>query len=644
MTTWLLPPKSGATFTTATRNVIVATLGVPVPFDDEDVNDAVAQGWEFSNKAPVEKLGKLLPVDAIFIPETDDYNGILAAYNLALDAGGGTVKLRPVTYNLGGNSLPMAGGVWYEGAGWSVSQATGLVTGTVMVGDGTAPAFWDGKTDNAVPFPTNPEFSADRTVFGGGITKMGFSNFTYGIKSGALYRGGVELYTVDDVIFDNCNQWCVWFENSSYSRFKNFYVRNDGYVNGLFFGCSSGAVYNNTNNHYENITMDTISSTIKSRQIFMGTRAANTAVNDTVMYNVQVNTAVNELAVNGTPVGGASVDISVPDSSLLAIDMPVVVKTTVNGLNAYVTYFVTYATGNIIRLANNPGGTNITFAATTVLPLFCYGFPHIDFSTSFEGSSLTGCQIQPFTLHGLDLEGGATTSVLVVSGTGNIQQGTSNGQSQGTAIATQYCFRSSQVQLTNVATALYDFDAVSATGSLVIGAIHDNTTNSPFPNSTPQGLIRSFGRGALLLNLCTRGLGANARIEGLQGVNPSGGNFIYPHGSIGQDVQVSTSTSLSMFGAHLGCIAFTGTANATWTLPTLAGALAVNSYFGGVFEIANASTTGGVVLTLNSAAGQGFNRQAKTSYSLALGTSITVRAMIDGSNFWWHVVGNNGAV
>jgi hypothetical protein len=66
MTTWLLPPKSGATFTTANRSVIVATLGAPVPFEDSDVATAIAQGWSYSATSPVEQLGKLnkLPVTA----------------------------------------------------------------------------------------------------------------------------------------------------------------------------------------------------------------------------------------------------------------------------------------------------------------------------------------------------------------------------------------------------------------------------------------------------------------------------------------------------------------------------------------------------------------------------------------------------
>lgn len=64
MTTWLLPPRSGATFTTPRGNVIAATLGRPAPFEDSDVNAALAQGWTYSDLAPVEQLGKLTNLPA----------------------------------------------------------------------------------------------------------------------------------------------------------------------------------------------------------------------------------------------------------------------------------------------------------------------------------------------------------------------------------------------------------------------------------------------------------------------------------------------------------------------------------------------------------------------------------------------------
>lgn len=64
MTTWLLAPRSGATFTNAAGNVYTGTVGVPVSFDDADVDAALAQGWTYSDLAPLEQLGALTGVPA----------------------------------------------------------------------------------------------------------------------------------------------------------------------------------------------------------------------------------------------------------------------------------------------------------------------------------------------------------------------------------------------------------------------------------------------------------------------------------------------------------------------------------------------------------------------------------------------------
>lgn len=62
MTTWLLAPRSGATFTNAAGNVYTGTVGVPVSFADADVTAALAQGWTYSLTAPLDQLGQLIPI------------------------------------------------------------------------------------------------------------------------------------------------------------------------------------------------------------------------------------------------------------------------------------------------------------------------------------------------------------------------------------------------------------------------------------------------------------------------------------------------------------------------------------------------------------------------------------------------------
>ena len=89
-----------------------------------------------------------------FVPPTNDYAGIMAAYNAAVANGGGVVKLKAVTYNIGGNTIPRTSGVSFVGVqpqiyetnygGASGAQDIGAATfsnGTIINGNGTNTAF-----------------------------------------------------------------------------------------------------------------------------------------------------------------------------------------------------------------------------------------------------------------------------------------------------------------------------------------------------------------------------------------------------------------------------------------------------------------------------------------------------------------------
>lgn len=85
MTTWLLPPRSGATLTTSARAVYTGTVGIPVAFEDADVNFALSQGWTYSERAPVDELGKLIGVPAaLALDEDGDIEGLINPKNGAV--------------------------------------------------------------------------------------------------------------------------------------------------------------------------------------------------------------------------------------------------------------------------------------------------------------------------------------------------------------------------------------------------------------------------------------------------------------------------------------------------------------------------------------------------------------------------------
>ncbi|MEI7503633.1 MAG: hypothetical protein WCJ61_10155 [Paludibacter sp.] len=510
---------------------------------------------------------------------------------------------------------------------------------------------------------SNAQFAAanyyinDIPVEGGGISNLAIQNVTYGIKAGSLWRPGIWFYSIEKIITTACSQWSLWLENNSMSVVRDALIINSNSVGGdMFIGASSGtaAVYNNNNSHFENITISGTSSSIASRHFVASIRTPGTSNNDTFVENLQVNTGGYSATATGTPAGSSSANISVPNSSVFPVDIPITVTSSSNGLSAYRTYFVKTSASNVITISDTLGGTAKTFSATTTLALATYGYPHIEFGCSFQGSSSSGCMIQPFTFIGLDLEGGATTSIAICDnngGGGYIQVGTNNGQSQGSNLASHFAFRNAGVQLIAHEPSIFDFDFNAASQCWVIGYAFDTSTTVTFPgDATPCGLVRNFGTtsaGGASYNRLSLATGsyANNALGGIFGVNGGGHPWIYSANALGQKVSYTTATGFVLYGNYAGAITYTGTTSTTWALPTLGGTQggSPNNYVGCRFEICNGATNASV-LTLNVQTGQPFNRQsAKTSYTLAAGTSISVIGQTDGTTYWWQVTGNNGA-
>jgi hypothetical protein len=495
----------------------------------------------------------------------------------------------------------------------------------------------------------------DVPAYGGGISQLAIRNGTYGIKAGSLWRAGVWFYSIEKIVIDNCTVWDIWLENNSMSVVRDVLVNASTLVGGgnsgmMFIGASSGstAIYNNNNSHFENLTFSGTSTT-SARNIVFSCRSTATSNNDTFFSNVQVNTGTYIKSATGTTSGTTAV--SVPDSTLFPVDLPVCVSTSGNGMNKWVTHFVISSSANVITLGQYAGGTPITFGTGT-LPLQTFGYPHIEGLVSFNGSDRTGAHIQPFNFVGMDLEGPATTCVAIDNGTGFIQQGTYNGTGQGTQLASTYCMRNSAVEIHCANPVFLDYDGGSANGSTFFGAIYDAPGFLPIVNyNQPSGFIKNQSTGSVGGSALPRILfGGTTQtltgVAGLFGIYPGGATFIYPGNSLGRKVGAISTATYTMDGSQAGAATYTGATNGTWTLPTLAGTAGgqANQYLGCEYSICNGSQTGGVILTLALSNGT-FNRQvAKTSYTLAVGTSITVVGQTDGTNYWWQVIGNNGAV
>jgi len=140
------------------------------------------------------------------------------------------------------------------------------------------------------------------------------------------------------------------------------------------------------------------------------------------------------------------------------------------------------------------------------------------------------------------------------------------------------------------------------------------------------------------LNLAVNyGSGNQGKFMSLENRQPSGGDFTYPGVPLGQKITGQYSnTTFSLSAGYAGCIGYSGSTAATWTLPEVTSA----EWYGLPYEIANYGTG---TLTVNTTNSQLFNNQAgKTSYSLAPGQFLSVVAAIKpGGGYMWHVRGTN---
>jgi len=571
---------------------------------------------------------------SVFTPPTDDYIGIEIAQSAAFVSGGGVVHLKAVTYDIGSNTIQPRNGVALVGSGYTLNTGNSVVAGTILQGDGTAPVIGHNWVDGVTPPASIPEIRSG-VCYRPEVRNLAIKGGTYGIKAGALYKGGCYFGVLSGLHVEDCSEWAIWLENWQYSTIEHIYTRAASTSKGhQWYGASSNTVFNHGNLQMQELFAE--SGGTRTRGIVFMARGTGTAFNDVHVRKLQRNATGAKLSVAATMANG-SADITVPDASQFPVDIPVTVTASVNGFTKWASYFVIYSSGTTIRVSDSMGGTAKSATGSTAVNIDTYGYPGLE----VVGYGIQGANvIQPGSWTALDLEGVGTTMCVVQNANPNMDFSTMFYE-QGTNLASNIVARFvSQGGFRSTAQVVPDFDSSSAAGFLSYGYIK-NVAAERIGSSAPQGMVKTTtGKSGLHLG------NQNNNVDvALEAVNASGQSWLHPAHSMGQRVQVSTSTSQTLNGASLGAIAFTGTSNAVWTLPTLSGTSsgATNTYIGATLEIANCSTSAGVTLTINVAAGQPFNRQAaKTSVVLALGQSFTIRAQYDGAAWFWQVVGNNG--
>lgn len=592
--------------------------------------------------------GPLYPVGSSMITPTgaagdgvtDDTTAIQTAINTLGTAGGGTLILDAKTYYIP-SGLLMKANVRIWGQGWKLDSNAALSTGTIMKGNSTNPAFYYNNSDLGAQ-PSSGAISA-AVLSGVNIRDLGCTNFNNTFAFGGLYNTSIWNAQIENIFVQQGLGWGFYFENSSDSVFRKLRVgaMQTGCTGGMFFAGSTSN-YNQGNSRYDYLFAQTV-VTSNARGIVFQARGGS-KFNDLTVSHIQCNTGTPAKISQAATMANASANITITDNTKFPVDMPVTVSASANGFTKWQTYFVLTSAANVVTLGNRMRGTAITASGNTAVNLDTYGFPGLEIVGLSSGDAANN-NIQPSTFYGVDMEGAGTNLVLLQRAAVDLQIGTIF-DTQGTYCASALCVREGTFGSWRAIGALsYDCDS-SFNGFFCNGAtLATDSDAQAIVNTTPLGFYRDASLNLPVFNLNNL---MGGQTHSLHGQNISGGSITYPQLPMGQHtLGTFTSATTSLNGSHAGSCAYTGTVNTVWTLPTLAtgagGSSGATSGLG--YQITNASTTGGVTLTLNCGGTDNFNRNgAKTSYVMAVNTSMEIRANYDGGAVFWQVVSINGAV
>lgn len=587
-------------------------------------------------------------VGGVYVPAVATFGGVMDAIALAqADLAMGktaTVRFAPELYDIAsaGQGFPVISGLTYEGGGYRLLAGNLLLNGgTIIQGNGTFDIFAGNDTARAsrLPLAQFGDYYAER-ITAAHIRNLAIKNGRNGIKVGALYRAGAFYSSLRNLYIQDCTGWGYELDNWGYSEIGSIDIApKAGSVGaGLFCG-SGGQLWDNGNMHITDLFSE--GGDYKTRGfVFMARGDGDgSSINDINLFRLQRNASgvVNGIRVAAGMTNG-SPTITVPDASVFPLDMPVTVATTANGFNQWETYFVIASSGTTLQLSVLMGGPPKNAEGNAAVQLCCFGRPALE----IVGYANTLNSIKPSLFTGLDTEGAGGSMVLVQRAQATVALGTCF-SGRGVSTASSLVMRDSFGSVSSTGNVSTDFDQGSAFAVNTVG-LNMDVASGVKVGHLPLGWMRRTD-GKIGLNLWPSPGGQSGDIS-LRGVGVSGAGHIYPEHSLSQRVWTSTAATLGMFGIHLGSGSFLGTANAVWTLPTLSGSAggASNSWVGATIELCNASTTAGVTLTINTAAGQPFNRQAgKTSVVLQPGQSFSLRAQTNnGTDWFWQVTGNNG--
>jgi hypothetical protein len=337
---------------------------------------------------------------AVFVPSMPTTEGIIAAAQAARDAGGGYVDLSDMELTLT-QTLPFYDNVIYRGNGGSFNMfGSTLISGTILRGDGTFPAFSGNDTDRGAS-QTYAAFVAE-FIKNAGVQGVGLDNFSYGIKVGGKFTAGISEPRISGVHITNCTQWGVWLENLHNGAVSD--IRADLNANVAAFVASGGTALNTGNYTVERVKGNP--NTHRGKGVMFRVRGTGSTMND--VHSRYCSAAgkqgnLGQRAQTVTITSGTAA-ISVPDLSHYSVDMGVVFSANVgNNIKGGAsesatrwTYFiksVSAATGaGTVTIADRVQGATITpDGSSAVVQMITAGATLFEVSTEDSGTSHTHC-------------------------------------------------------------------------------------------------------------------------------------------------------------------------------------------------------------------------------------------------------------
>jgi hypothetical protein len=576
-------------------------------------------------KTDVQSSGPAFNLPTV-VPQTNDYAGIIAAVNACVAAGGGTVQLLPVTYNIGGNTLPLYDGVVYNGAGWvSGVQTLGggpfLEQGTVIKGNNTAPGF-SAKTTTLGAFD-------NVFIRNCGIRNLMISGFTRGIWCGTTNSGGLMYSTLENLKIIKCSDWGMFLVHTEACTIRQ--IKIHGCLNSYHHGNDS--TWNGGDSTVQDVYVEPAADlsgsgsfgTKKSRSIWLNCRVG--ALNGLSLYQCGSNGPfqAGAISVAGTASSGVA-DIACSDTSNFEVGMPVVLTVAVTPFTANKIYFVkSYVANTSVQLTDGDFTdvlTNINSRAATLptaggsVTIASQGFAGIQASTMAVGAQgITGLHIT-----NCNTEGAGTAKYFIQGGAAvTLVGGEPNNATFNSPNLYAVCIRNtSDIRVELSKGGFIDSD------SMWVGNYGGSSglISSPYSGNSGYGIgVRLNSGHAGMLMLHDQGIIPAIKID------PSTVCMYMGYGMLFAATQYSTGQSLNM--ANGNAMTFVTAAGGTLSLP-----VAAVNYLGLPIFINNPNAGTCTVSTQSSQTINGLGASV-TSVAMGANTSMMLICQVTGSTYYW---------